>query len=140
MVVESTIIADLRIPSETRYAHIARSTILARARFLGISEEDLEYFLTALGEALANALEHAGTKNPIRVRCRLDERKISAIISDTGCGFIENSRSAALPHPLSESGRGLPLMRRCSHILHIRSIPGRGTTVFVGRYINTTNV
>jgi anti-sigma regulatory factor (Ser/Thr protein kinase) len=133
------IIADVRMPAEARYGYVVRSLVLARARLCDIHEEDLECFLTALGEALANAIEHAGSKNPIRVRCRLDSMKISATISDSGSGFAQNAFSLTLPHPTAEHGRGVPLMRRCSDIFHVRSIPGKGTTVLIVRFITTRN-
>jgi anti-sigma regulatory factor (Ser/Thr protein kinase) len=41
----------------------------------------------------------------------------------------------SLPGADAERGRGLPIMRRCSDIFAIRSEPGRGTAVVLGRYL-----
>jgi anti-sigma regulatory factor (Ser/Thr protein kinase) len=126
---------DLHIPAEPRYAHMVRGAVSTFAHHQRIPEEDLEQFLTALGEALANALKHAGTPEPIQIRCWINGNRIIATVSDTGVGFPPPSSSlpAKLPHPLSEGGRGLPLMRRCSDMFAVRSVPGMGTTVLIGR-------
>jgi anti-sigma regulatory factor (Ser/Thr protein kinase) len=128
------ILIDLRVPPQARYARFVRSRVAFYARRRGVSETDLEHFLTALGEALANAIEHAKCERAIRIRCRLDEERISATIADAGIGFQSDSRLATLlPHPMSENGRGLPLMRRCSDVFRVRSVPGKGTAVLLGR-------
>jgi anti-sigma regulatory factor (Ser/Thr protein kinase) len=110
-----------------------RSRISSHARRRGVSEPDLEHFLTAVGEALANAIEHAKSEHPIRIRFRLDDLTITATIADAGIGFPASCLAAGLPHPMSENGRGLPLMQRCSDIFQVRSIPGKGTAVLIGR-------
>jgi anti-sigma regulatory factor (Ser/Thr protein kinase) len=125
---------DLRIPSEPCCAQIVRKTLVLFARHHQVPEEDLQKFLTALGEALANAIEHGKATQPIRVRCRIDRNRIVATISDCGVGFHPiPSMMTQLPDPMTEGGRGLPLMRRCSDIFSVRSSPGRGTTIRVGR-------
>jgi serine/threonine-protein kinase RsbW len=125
---------DLRIPSEPCCAQIVRKTVALFARHHRVPEEDLQKFLTALGEALANAIEHGKAAQPIRVRCRIDCKRIVATVSDCGVGFRPvPSMMASLPDPMTEGGRGLPLMRRCSDIFSVRSSPGRGTTIRVGR-------
>jgi serine/threonine-protein kinase RsbW len=130
----SNVLIDLRIAPQARYARFVRSAVSSYARNRGVSETDLEQFLTALGEALANAIEHAKTERPIRIRCRLDEGTITATVADAGIGFPPGSRPIThLPPPMSENGRGLPLMRRCSDIFRVRSVPGKGTAVLLGR-------
>jgi len=110
-----------------------RSRIASHARCRGVPETDLEHFLTAVGEALANAIEHARSDHPIRIRFRLDELTITATIADAGIGFAASRLATNLPHPMSENGRGLPLMQRCSDIFRVRSILGKGTAVLIGR-------
>ena len=62
---------------------------------------------------------------------------IMATISDTGVGFVaqEVVPEPPLPDPQAERGRGLPIMRRCSDIFLVKSVPGQGTAVVVGRYL-----
>ncbi|HTV72355.1 MAG TPA: ATP-binding protein [Candidatus Acidoferrales bacterium] len=125
---------DLRIPSEPCCAQIVRKVVILFARHHHVPQDDLEKLLTALGEALANAIEHGRAARPIRVRCRIDREHIVATVSDCGVGFRPApSMMTTLPDPMTEGGRGLPLMRRCSDIFNVRSSPGRGTTVRVGR-------
>lgn len=101
-----------------------------------LSREDLEEFVFAVGEALANAIEHSCSTDVIEVRCQIEEDKIVATIVDSGAGFRAGSMPKAdFPDTLCERGRGLPIMRRCTDIFAVHSVPGRGTAVVLGRYL-----
>jgi anti-sigma regulatory factor (Ser/Thr protein kinase) len=98
--------------------------------------DDAREFVTAVGEALANAIEHSRSADPIVITCRRAQDAIVATIVDSGSGFHPAERVAAeLPPEFAERGRGLPIMRRCSDIFEVRSAPGRGTEVTLGRYL-----
>ncbi len=106
------------------------------ARGHGVGEDDLDHFLTALGEALANAIEHAGAiLEPILVEVRVGSDRIVASVEDHGVGFVPDpSADTNLPEPTAERGRGIPIIRRCSDIFALTSAPGKGTAVVLGRY------
>jgi anti-sigma regulatory factor (Ser/Thr protein kinase) len=92
-------------------------------------------FVTAIAEAFANAVEHANSEGPVRISCMLVGGQLRATIVDRGSG-IPSDRTIPpdrLPDAWSERGRGLPLMRRFSDHLSVRSRPGRGTTVVIER-------
>ncbi len=129
-------VLDLRIPPQPSLGRLVREGVTDFARANGVSEDDLSHFLTALGEAVANAIEHAGAEEPIQVHCRISDDRIVAEVRDTGVGF-EPGGKLGLPEPTSERGRGLPIMQRCSDIFAVQSQPGRGTSVLVGRYLAT---
>jgi stage II sporulation protein AB (anti-sigma F factor) len=130
----------LRVPPDPQLGRYVREQVLAFASALDIPESDLCDFLTALGEALANAMEHSGAREPIEVSVWLvGSDQLIATIVDRGIGF-EPAGSAAtepnLPDSLAERGRGLPIMRSCSDIFSVRSSPGHGTAVTLGRFVH----
>lgn len=126
----------VRIPPNARFSRNARAELLAFANRSNIRQEDLEDFVFAVGEALANAIEHSRTSDVIELRCQIEDDKIVATIIDSGTGFRSDGLPPAnLPDAFEERGRGLPIMRRCSDIFAVHSVPGRGTAVVLGRYL-----
>ena len=65
------------VPVEPHYGHEVRRQVLAFAGWHSIDPESLTDFLTALGEALANAFEHSGART-VGVEVRLTETHILA--------------------------------------------------------------
>ena len=129
---------DMSTPeAHPHLARVVREGVAEFAHARSVDPDDLAHFLTALGEALANAIEHAHALDPIEVNVRIDRMSIMATISDTGVGFVaqEVVPEPPLPDPQAERGRGLPIMRRCSDIFLVKSVPGQGTAVVVGRYL-----
>jgi anti-sigma regulatory factor (Ser/Thr protein kinase) len=113
-----------------------RQEVLSFAGRYEVGGEELEDFIFAVGEALANAIEHSRSNDVIEVRCQIEDDKILATIVDSGSGFRSDTvPNVRLPDALSEHGRGLPIMRRCSDVFAVHSIPGRGTAVVLGRYL-----
>lgn len=125
----------VRIPPNARYGKSVRDRIITFANNYQVSRHDLEQFIFAIGEALANAIEHSGCDDVIEVRCQIEGDKIIATVIDSGKGFKSDALAAALPDELSERGRGLPIMQRCTDIFSVRSVPGKGTAVVLGRYL-----
>lgn len=128
-------VLNLQMPPSARYSGSVRRRVLAFASQSGVRGRDLEEFIFALGEGLANAIEHSQSAAPIEVRCQLEDDKIVATIVDSGSGFEDEWYNATLPDPLAERGRGLPIMRSCTDIFSMRSEAGRGTAVVLGRYL-----
>jgi serine/threonine-protein kinase RsbW len=127
---------NVRIPPHARFSRAVRQEVIGFAKNLRIGGEDLDEFIFALGEALANAIEHARGSEAIEVRCHLEDDKILATVIDSGAGFKSDPlATVSLPHEFAERGRGLPIMRRCTDIFAVHSVPGRGTAVVLGRYL-----
>ena len=134
----STFSLQLKIPPLPRYVRSARGALHAFGEYHHVAPRDLESLTFALGEALANAIEHSRSSDVIEVRCRIEDDKIVATIVDSGIGFrSDRTPGAKTPEPLSERGRGLPIMRSCSDIFAVHSVPGRGTAVVLGRYLRS---
>jgi anti-sigma regulatory factor (Ser/Thr protein kinase) len=128
----------LHVPADARYAKFVRSRVSGFACGHVVEDEDLREFLTAVGEALANAVEHSQSSGSIDITCWFDGDQLIARINDTGVGFAapEDPRAGAtLPHVYSEHGRGMAIMDRCTDIFAIQSAPGKGTTVILGRHL-----
>lgn len=127
---------ELRIPPDARFARTVRDALIGFAAVHGIGEYDAESLLFAVGEALANAVEHSRSRGDITVRCEIDDDRIVATVIDSGSGFAGISMgSTSLPDAFAERGRGWPIMQRCTDFLAVESAPGKGTAVTLGRYL-----
>ena len=126
----------LRVPMEARFGRLTRERV---ARFLAghcISGADAEEFLTAVSEAVGNAIEHSGTHGSVEVSCRLSGQRLVATVVDDGVGFPSDALDdPQLPDGMAERGRGLPIMRRFTDHFEIRSVQGKGTSVILERTI-----
>jgi len=128
----------LSVPPDPKLGGYVRNELIAFAETQGIETPDIADFVSAIGEALANAIEHARTREPIEVSAwLLGEDRLFASVRDRGIGFAPSipDRSLALPNAYSERGRGLPIMRRCADLFSIRSAPGEGTRITLGCYV-----
>jgi anti-sigma regulatory factor (Ser/Thr protein kinase) len=131
-------VLDFKIPPLPHLARVVREGVVDFARLNGVGDDDLAHFLTALGEALANAVEHARSDAPIEVEVRIGMERILASVQDAGVGFVADlGPEPDLPSLDAERGRGLPIMRRCCDIFAIASEPGKGTVVLIGRYLRS---
>jgi len=128
-------VLDFRVPPQPHLSRVVREGVTDFARAHAVGEDDLAHFLTALGEAIANAIEHSHADSAIEVEIRIGEDRILATVHDSGVGFDTTLVvEPALPEPTAERGRGLPIMRRCSDVFVVKSEPGEGTVVVLGRY------
>ena len=126
---------QLRIPPDPHYARTVRDAVMGFALLHGIAQSDLEALLFAIGEALANAIEHARSARDLEVVATIDDDHILASIIDFGRGLPAlPADDAPLPSALSERGRGIPIMQRCTDFFSVESRPGAGTVVTLGRF------
>jgi len=111
---------------------------MAFARAQGIDDADIADFIGAIGEALANAIEHAHTEKPIEIAAWMIDDRLFASVHDQGVGFVPNERTVTrkLPEAYAERGRGLPIMRRFAEVFSVRSVPGEGTRVTLGCHVH----
>ncbi len=132
-------VLDFRVPPQPHLSRVVREGVTDFARAHAVGEDDLAHFLTALGEAIANAIEHSHASAAIEIEVRIGDDRILATVQDTGIGFDPGLiTEPSLPDPTAERGRGLPIMRRCSDIFAVKSQPGQGTAVVLGRYFRKT--
>ncbi|HUN29891.1 MAG TPA: ATP-binding protein [Alphaproteobacteria bacterium] len=125
----------IQIPPDPQYARTVRGALAAFASLHGVVEPDLAALVLAVGEALANAIEHAAPQGDIKVTVEIDPHLISARVVDSGRGLEERpSVMQPLPDDDQEGGRGIPIMQRCVDLCDVESRPGLGTTVSLGRF------
>ena len=96
-------------PCSAAGARRARSALKQFAR-LYLADRRLDDFETAIGEALANAVEHSAAKN-IVVACAYESSQVIAEIEDDGRGFFPASNVARPPHD-AVRGFGLFIMHQ----------------------------
>ncbi len=128
----------LRVPPEARYGRSVREGVAQFALSHDVPPADADEFVVAVSEALANAIEHSRSPQTIEVSCWLaGGDQLIATIVDHGIGFVADQTSGRSRQPelLSERGRGLPIMRRYTDVCSIRSAPGQGTSVTLGRNV-----
>ncbi len=124
----------LRVPSDARFARTVRDAVLGFSSLHDVDDSDSEALLFAVGEALANAIEHANSDGDIEVAAEIDDCRIIATISDNGCGVdLALHGTIPLPHPLAERGRGIAIMQRCVDNVQIEMRPQGGTCVRLER-------
>lgn len=129
----------LCVPVDPKMARLVRDQITDFATGLGIIDADLIDFITAIGEALANALVHAKATDPIEISAWITKgNQLCATVRDNGIGFATAPavvERAPLPDGFAECGRGMPIMRRCTDTFSIESEAGKGTVVRLARYL-----
>ncbi len=96
---------------------------------------DLENLIFALGEALANAIQHADTVEAIEITAHVSGDSIVVRVADQGRGIAAPPHgTVSFPSVYAEEGRGFAIMQRCTDFLEVDSRPGSGTVVTLGRY------
>lgn len=95
-------------------------------RHLGIEEAKIGEARILVTEAIINAFEHAGTKNPsVRVECTMTPKEIVIFVRDYGEGFevseVETPSIEAKLQSQNKRGWGLTLMKSLSDDFRIES-------------------
>jgi len=96
------------------------------ARHLGIAEEKIGEARILVTEAVINALEHSGEKNPsVRVEFTMTTGELSIFVRDYGKGFepasVEQPDIKGKFGSKNKRGWGLNLMKAMSDDFHIES-------------------
>jgi serine/threonine-protein kinase RsbW len=128
---------SITVAPDPRSGKSVRTQVTAFAETHQVADDDLREFLTALGEALANAIEHAASSDQIEVTCRIENDGVMVgEVLDYGIGFAPPAViGPLLPDVLAERGRGLGIMRRCTDNICVKSAPGEGTRVTFSRFL-----
>jgi anti-sigma regulatory factor (Ser/Thr protein kinase) len=133
--------AELRlsIAPDPKLGGYVRQSVIAFVRGQGIDAGDVTDFVTALGEALANAIEHSHSPEPIAIVVWVVEDRLFASVSDHGIGFkLDRALTDSLSDTLAERGRGLAIMRRFADVMRVHSVPGQGTRITLGCDVHHT--
>lgn len=136
-------INDMRLTFLSRSANegFARAAVAAFAAQLDPAVDELADLRTAVSEAVTNAIVHAypDALGTITVTVGLYENGcIRVQVRDRGCGIPDVGQAM---EPLyttggeERSGLGFSVMQSFTDRLRVRSVPGKGTTVTMEKYI-----
>lgn len=125
----------MSIPPLPRFAGTARTALSKFAGVHSVTALDVENLIFALGEAIANAIQHSQTRDAIEIKAHFSGDSIVITVSDHGRGISAPPQGAvSFPNVFAEAGRGFAIMQRCTDFLEVESEPGAGTVVTLGRY------
>lgn len=120
---------QMRVPAEPWHVRDVRDQLLQIGNDVEMRPEVLEDFVTAIGEAFANAIEHAITTEPVEIEVKQRDAHLVATIRDHGRGIDTTRIANSLPPATTERGRGIPLMRKCTTSMSIQKPEDGGTLV-----------
>ncbi len=139
MKVENQVI--LEFPSRSANEGFLRTAAACFAAQLDPTLEEVNDIKTAVSEAVTNAIVHAypDTLGKIVVKLRIrEDHALEIVVKDWGVG-IEDIAQARTPLFTTggeeRSGMGFTIMESFMDTLKVRSVPGKGTTVTMGRKI-----
>ena len=139
MKVENQVTLDF--PSRSANEGFARAAAPCFAAQLDPTLEEVNDIKTAVSEAVTNAIVHAYPDTIGRVTVKLRVREgnlLEIVVKDRGVGIadVERARTPRFTTGGEErSGMGFTIMESFMDTLKVRSAPGKGTTVTMGRRI-----
>lgn len=132
-------------PSVSANEAFARAAAAAFASQLDPTLEELGDIRTAVSEAVTNAIVHAYPSEIGRIRLRmriLNEDTLDVTVRDWGVGIADIHRAMEPMYTTGgaeRSGMGFTIMQSFTDSLHVRSHPGKGTSVTMRRHILRRN-
>ena len=135
---------EMRLTFLSRSANegFARAAVAAFAAQLDPAVDELADLRTAVSEAVTNAIVHAypDRLGTITLTVKLyDNGCVWVRVRDKGCGIPDVEQAM---EPLyttggeERSGLGFSVMQSFTDKLRVRSVPGKGTTVTMEKYIS----
>ena len=137
--------STLSLESRFESIEVAERALVDLFQAIGVGEDEEYWILTALREAIANAIRHGHHGRPeeaVRVDYRVEGDQISITVADQGDGFD----SAVIPDPreaeniLKPCGRGIFYMRRFMDEVAFRRGPSGGTIVAMNRKLTSRSI
>jgi serine/threonine-protein kinase RsbW len=103
---------ELEFPAKPEHLVDVRRRVQELAADTSLTRQDTDDLLTAVDEAVANAIRHGspnGPKSRVRVSCQSAPTGLTVEVADQGKGFAVTV-APRMPGPEALGGRGLPLM------------------------------
>ena len=135
----------LSLESRFESIEIAERALVDLLAGLGIGDDEQYWILTALLEAIANAIRHGHreqNEESVRVDFKVVADQLTITVLDHGDGFDP----AVIPDPrdaeniLKPCGRGIFYMRRFMDDVAFRREPGGGTMVTMSRRLTARSI
>lgn len=127
---ENDSLVELQFYAKPEYLADVRKLVERLASKTSLDREAIDDFLTAVDEAVANAIRHGspqGEQNVVRVNCHRLADVLTVEVQDEGRGFSA-SDMPSMPGPEAMGGRGLPLMCALADSVEVAS-SAKGTRV-----------
>ncbi|MGP4026453.1 ATP-binding protein [Actinomadura sp. 3N407] len=124
---------SLSLPREALSIPVIRRVVGDALRGLGVSEDCVDDVLVATSEACTNVVQHARASGEYQVTGHVDEAVCVLKIMDRGRGPRPAPEDRGV---LSESGRGIKIMRALVDDLDIDTSPDRGTIVHLRKRLS----
>lgn len=131
----------LTVPSKSVNEGFSRAVVSAFSALADPTVEILSDIKTAVSEAVTNCIVHAYREQSgeITIDASLfDNGTVKIRIRDKGCGIEDVSRAMEPLYTTSgdeRSGLGFSVMESFSDGLKVRSVPGKGTTVTITKFL-----
>jgi serine/threonine-protein kinase RsbW len=144
MTTYKTLRANLALASRFENIEVAERALLDLCRRAGWPTDEDYWLVTALREAVANAVRHGNRQDPkrlVRLEYVLHDSAVTITVEDEGQGFDP----AEIPDPtnpenlLRPSGRGIFYMRQFMNRVEFSTTPGGGTAVLMERKLDTAD-
>ena len=133
---------SLDFPSKSTNEAFARAAVACFASQLDPTLEELGDIKTAVSEAVTNCIVHAYPDGigKITVRCRiLKGGVLDVMIKDRGVGIVDVEKARQPMYTTGgdeRSGMGFTIMETFMTKFRVKSVPGKGTTVYMFRELN----
>jgi serine/threonine-protein kinase RsbW len=124
---------------------VMRQVLGDTLRGADVDEDSIADILLAATEACSNVVLHAGPSvRAYTVALTVEGAICQVEVTDVGRGLLvppvsprraASRDTVASAGALAESGRGLSIMRACMDEVTLRSAPGRGTRVVLGKRV-----
>jgi serine/threonine-protein kinase RsbW len=114
------VVIEMTLPRDAESAPLARHTLDASLRGLGVTSEIRADIALALSEACANVIQHAEYSREYEVRAHMDGVRCVVDVIDGGkSGEATVWKRGRQAPPAAEHGRGLQLIQACTEGLDI---------------------
>jgi serine/threonine-protein kinase RsbW len=127
---------SLFLPRDSASVPMARRVLAAMLATVGVTDEVRTDILLALAEACANAVAHARPADSYEVTVQIDDAKCQIEVVDAGAGFDYAARLPDEVPVLTESGRGLHIIRSLADDFDLRPNSPTGTLVRFAKRFN----
>jgi serine/threonine-protein kinase RsbW len=114
----------LSLPRDTSTVPLTRRVLDAALAVFSVTRECRDDIGLAVGEACANAVEHAETGADYQVTVTIEDDRCVIDVVDEGSGLETTERPEAGPY--DEAGRGLRIIRALADAVELRRVHNRG--------------
>ena len=145
MVNNKNLSADLVLASRFENIEVAERVLVDLCQRARCSEDEEYWLVTALREAVANAVRHGNKQDPdavVRVAYEIEDSTITIRVEDEGAGFDP----ADIPDPtdpenlLRPNGRGIFYMQQFMNRVEFTPRPEGGMAVVMVRDLEGTDI